>query len=294
MDWLQPFGNTGLAVSRLGLGGGHVGSPSMDDKDAGRLLNAILDSGVKLIDTARGYDLSEERIGRHISHRRSEYVLSTKVGYSVDGFEDWTPAIIDAGIERALKLMKTEVIDICHLHSCPLDVLKNSGVVEALVKAKEAGKIKVAAYSGENEELGWAVRSGQFQSVQTSVNICDQLSLNQWLPVAAEKGLGVIGKRPVANMAWTYPERPVGQYADEYWVRWRAMGIDPQGVDWHELALRFSAYAPGVCSVIVGTKDMAHFEANVGIVQKGPLPTELFLAVKEAFTKHGATWTGQI
>lgn len=294
MDWLQPFGNTGLAVSRLGFGGGHVGSPTMDDKDAGILLNALLDSGVKLIDTARGYDLSEQRIGKHISHRRSEFVLSTKVGYGVDGIDDWTPEIIEAGIERALKLMKTEVLDICHLHSCPLDTLKNSGVVEALGKAREAGKIKVAAYSGENEELAWAVECGQFQSVQTSVNFCDQLSLNKWLPLAAQKEMGVIGKRPVANMCWTYKARPVGQYAEEYWVRWKAMGIDPQGLDWHELALRFSAYAPGVSSVIVGTKDMDHFAQNVAVVQKGPLPAELLAAVKDAYTKHGGDWTGQI
>ncbi|MDR3692291.1 MAG: aldo/keto reductase, partial [Fimbriimonas sp.] len=247
MDWIIPFGSTGLKVSRIGLGSGQVGSGNLDDADAGRLLNAVLDSGVVLIDTARGYGLSEERIGAHLSHRRAEFVLSTKIGYGVEGFRDWTPEIVGAGIDRALKLMNTDVLDIVHLHSCPLDTLKNSGVPEALLRAKEVGKIRVAAYSGENDELGWAVSSALFGSVQTSVNICDQLSLRQYLPTAHQKGLGVIAKRPIANAPWRFAERPVGDYSEEYWTRLRMMDIDPGDLPWQELAVRFSAYAPGVC-----------------------------------------------
>ena len=166
MDWIVPFGSTGLTVSRIGLGCGQVGWGEFDDSTAGRLLNTALDAGITLVDTARGYGVAEERIGTHLAKRRSEFVLSTKIGYGVDGYEDWTPEIVEAGIDRALKLMKTEVLDIVHLHSCPLETLKNSGVPEALVKAKAGGKIRVAAYSGENEELGWAIASGLLGSVQ--------------------------------------------------------------------------------------------------------------------------------
>ena len=294
MDWIVPFGSTGLKVSRIGLGAGQVGSSTLDDAEAGKLLNAVIDSGVTLIDTARGYGLSEERIGAHISHRRSEFVLSTKIGYGVDGFENWTPEIIGAGIDRALKLMKTDVLDIVHLHSCPLDTLKNSGVAEALVKAKENGKIRVAAYSGENDELGWAVESALFGSVETSVNICDQLSLRQYLPTASEKGLGVIAKRPIANAPWRFAERPVGDYAEEYWVRLQAMDIDPGDLSWQELAVRFSAYAPGVCSAIVGTGNLNHFLSNVELARKGPLPTELVEQILQAYDRENQGWTGQI
>jgi aryl-alcohol dehydrogenase-like predicted oxidoreductase len=294
MDWLVPFGSTGLTVSRLGLGTGEIGSEKMTDSDAGQLLNAALDAGVTLIDTARGYGLAEERIGKLVSNRRNEFVLSTKVGYSVDGYEDWTLEIIGAGIERALKLMKTDVLDIVHLHSCPLDTLKNSGVVEALVKAKEAGKIRVAAYSGENDELAWAVSSGQFGSVQTSVSIFDQASLNRTLPEAIAEGIGVIAKRPVANSAWRFAERPVGAYAEEYWARWKAMGLEPEDLDWQELALRYTAYAPGVSSAIVGTGNLAHFLANIEVVRKGPLPTDLVETIDAAYRGADQGWLGQI
>ena len=294
MDWIIPFGSTGLEVSRIGLGAGQVGSEDLDDAEAGRLLNAVIGSGVVLIDTARGNGLSEERIGSHLSHRRAEFVLSTKIGYGVEGLSDWTPEIIGAGIDRALKLMKTDVLDVVHLHSCPLKTLKNSGVPEALLKAREGGKIRVAAYSGENEELGWAVSSGLFGSVQTSVNVCDQLSLRRYLPIAAQKGLGVIAKRPIANAPWRFAERPKGDYAEEYWVRLRAMDIDPGDLTWQELAVRFSAYAAGVCSAIVGTSSLSHFLTNVEYARKGPLPPEMTGRILSAYDRENRSWLGQV
>ncbi len=294
MDWIIPFGSTGLKVSRLGLGSGQIGSGDLDDAEAGRFLNTVIDSGVVLIDTARGYGLSEERIGSHLSHRRAEFVLSTKIGYGVEGFDDWTPEIVGAGIDRALKLMKTDVLDIVHLHSCPLDTLKNSGVPEALSKAKEGGKIRVAAYSGENEELAWAVAIGLFDSVQTSVNLCDQLSLRQYLPIAHQRGLGVIAKRPIANAPWRFAERPAGDYAEEYWVRWKAMNIDPGELSWQEIAVRFSAYAPGVCSAIAGTANRKHFQTNAELARKGPLSPELTDQILAAFEREDRNWSGQV
>lgn len=294
MDWIVPFGKSGLRVSRIGLGCGQVGWGEFDDSTAGKLLNEALDNGVTLIDTARGYGVAEERIGTHISHRRSEYVLSTKIGYSIEGYKDWTPEIVDAGIEHALRLMKTDVLDIVHLHSCPLEVLKTSGVPEALVKAQEAGKVKVAAYSGENDELGWAIDSGLFGSVQTSVNICDQLSLRRHLPRATDKGLGIIAKRPVANAPWRFSERPIGDYAEEYWTRWQAMKVNSAGLDLQELAVRFAAYAPGVCSAIVGTRNLAHFLENLALARKGPLSPDLTHSILNAYAREDKGWTGQI
>src|SRR6185295_18171863 len=88
-DWRQrEFGTTGLVVSALGFGAGQIGDESMGEVQAGALLNAALDLGITLVDTARGYGLSEERIGTHLAHRRQEFVLSTKVGYSVPGYDD--------------------------------------------------------------------------------------------------------------------------------------------------------------------------------------------------------------
>lgn len=290
VDWTRPFGNTGLKVSALGFGTGQIGG--QDDDPA--ILSQALDAGITLIDTARGYGLAEERIGKHIAHRRKEFVLSTKIGYGVEGHDDWTPGCITAGIERALKLMRTDVLDIVHLHSCPLDVLQGSGVIEPLVKAKEAGKVRVAAYSGENQVLAWAADSGCFGSIQTSVNVSDQFSLNEVIPEAMAKGMGVIAKRPVANAPWRFAERPVDTYGEEYWLRWKQMEIDPLGLDWNEVFLRFTAFAPGVSACIVGTKNVQHLRSNLETVKRGPLPAEVTEFIRDAFRRHGRSWEGLV
>src|SRR6266508_1640164 len=80
----RAFGATGVTVPALGFGAAAAGDPTLSEADAGALLNGAVDAGATLIDTARSYGLSEERIGRHLSHRRRGLVLSTKVGYGVD------------------------------------------------------------------------------------------------------------------------------------------------------------------------------------------------------------------
>lgn len=70
----------------------HLNDQPVSEAEAGYLLNEALDLGVNLIDTARGYGLSEELIGRHLAHRRHEFVLPTKVGYGIAGVPDWTNA----------------------------------------------------------------------------------------------------------------------------------------------------------------------------------------------------------
>ncbi|ULH17649.1 aldo/keto reductase (plasmid) [Deinococcus sp. KNUC1210] len=290
----REFGTSGLRVGILGFGAGHIGGPQMSEDEAGTLLNRAVDLGLTLIDTARGYGLSEERIGRHLSWRRGDFVLSSKGGYDVEGTQDWTPQNIRLGIERALRVMRTDYLDVFHLHSCPLDVLQRDDLLGALDEVRQAGQIRVAAYSGENEALAWAVQSGRFGSVQTSVNIADQWSLHHVLPDAARLGLGVIGKRPVANMAWTYPTRPVGEYAETYWERLQALGLEAGDLDFSELALRFSAYAPGVSSVIVGTGRLENLERNAATLQQGPLPAETLTAIEAAWAEHGQDWGGEV
>jgi aryl-alcohol dehydrogenase-like predicted oxidoreductase len=290
----REFGKTGLRVSALGFGAGHIGSQSMDDAYAGTLLNRLVDRGVTLIDTARGYGLSEERIGRHLSWRRKDFVLSTKVGYGIPGHADWTFGCIVAGVEEALRLMRTDRIDIVHLHSCPKTILEAGEVIAALEKCRNEGKILSAAYSGENEALDFAVETGRFDSVECSVNLCDQRSLSGAVARASERGMGVIAKRPVANAPWRFAERPAGDYSEEYWHRWKTMAIDPRGIGWNELALRFTAYSNGVASCIVGTTSLDHIEENIRALDQGPLDAPLYDSIRDAFRRWDREWTGQV
>ena len=290
---LRQFGFTGLKVSALGFGAGHIGDPNSDEKSINKLLNTAVDLGVTLFDTARGYGVSEDRIGRFLSPRRKEIVLSTKVGYNIPGYEDWTYDCVTAGVNEALKQLRTDYIDIVHLHSCTKYVLMNNGVIDALEKAKEEGKIKVAAYSGENEHLSYALETGRIGSIQTSINIADQRNLDSLLPRAKVKGLGVIAKRPAANAAWMYKEIPAGMYAEEYWHRLKRMNLHHH-FNLQEIALRFAAYTWGVDSVIVGTKNIDHLKENVKLVEKGALSYDLYYEIRNAFKQNDISWIGQL
>ncbi|MEQ8819876.1 MAG: aldo/keto reductase [Sumerlaeia bacterium] len=291
----RDFGKSGLRVSVVGFGAGHIGSPDQSEVDVERLLGAVLDAGCTLIDTARGYGMSEERIGRHLKHRRDEFVLSSKCGYGIDGHGDWTAGIIEAGVDEALRLLQTDRIDIMHLHSCPKDVLERGEVAEALNRCREKGKIRVAAYSGENDALQYAIASGAFGSVQFSVNLCDQRSARNDAPMAKAKGMGVIGKRPIANAFWRFDDQPHGQYAEEYWLRAKSMGLrPPDGLDWDEFALRFAAFHDYVDSVIVGTSKTENFARNAQIAARGALSPEIVAGVRHAFSDHDNNWVGQV
>ncbi len=293
---LRPYGAAPLAItpSVLGFGAGHIGSDTLDEAAAERLLHGVVDLGISLIDTAPSYGLSEARIGRHLGARRHAVVLSTKGGYGVEGVADWTGEVITRGIDKALAVLRTTYIDIFHLHSCPLETLKRDDSARALEAARTAGKIRIAAYSGENEALAWAVRSGQFQGVQCSVNLFDQRSLGAQVHDAHARGLGVLAKRPLANAPWVHVERPHGAYAEGYWRRMRAMGLTPADGDFAATALRFAAFAEGVSSVIVGASSLAHVEANARAVARGALASDEVARWQSAFAAKDDGWRGEI
>jgi aryl-alcohol dehydrogenase-like predicted oxidoreductase len=293
IEW-RMFGQSGLRVSALGFGAGHIGGSEMTDAEAAAILHRALDQGINLVDTARGYGRSEARIGLALGARRPEVILSTKIGYGISGYADWSAEIIPAGVTEALRALRTEYIDIMHLHSCPVETLERSGVVEALQREVQAGRVRVAAYSGDNESLQWAVTSGVFGSVQCSFNICDQRSLSETLPAAIRSNLGVIAKRPIANGPWNFAAQPTGHYVEPYWHRFQQMGMRDWPVDWSDVALRFAAYTPGVHACIVGTRNMAHLEANIASVRRGPLDPGLVARIHKAFQANGAAWRSEV
>ena len=270
-----------------------IGDESISEMEVETILNSVLDTGITLIDTARGYGISEKRIGRHLSHRRDEFILSTKVGYGIDGYSDWTYDCIITGVEEALNHLKTDYIDIIHLHSCPIETLQHGEVIDALEEIKRQGKIRVAAYSGENEAFDYAIISNRFGSVMASLNICDQGIIDRILHIAKNKGLGFIAKRPIANAPWRFQQQPVGHYSEEYWLRWKDMALD-FGMEELELALRFSAFTYGVDSCIVGTTNVEHIKRNAKLIDKGKLPEETIVQIQNAFRQNDNNWIGQL
>ncbi|HEU5059480.1 MAG TPA: aldo/keto reductase [Kofleriaceae bacterium] len=280
-------------ASRLGLGAGRIGDPAQDEREVEHLLRGALDLGVTVIDSARSYGLSEERIGRALAGRRGSFLLSTKVGYDMAPHPDWTGACVAAGVDAALARLRTDVIDVVHLHSCPREILQRGEVVRALEDAVAAGKVRRAGYAGDGEAARSAVDSGRFAALETSVSLLDQASLAATVPAAAARGLLVIAKRPLADAPWRWSEPPAAPDSAEYHRRFRALDLDALrgGLEWGELAVRFAAFAPGVTTAIVGTSRLAHLARAAGWVARGPLPDDQAAALRAAFPPD---WPGII
>lgn len=287
----RELGSTGLMVSALGFGAMQVGAPAITNAQAGRLLHHVLDRGITLIDTARAYGLAEERIGQHLRSRRREFVLSTKVGYGVEGVRDWTHESVVRGVENACRRLRTDWIDIVHLHSCDRSTLEHNGVLDALERCRERGWLRVVAYSGENEALEFAIASGRVEAVQLSVNVCDQRSLD-WLAQRRAEGLGTIAKRPLAERPWSRAAAPQDPPALEYWQRFRAMfGADCDPV-WQARALRFAVFARGVDCCLVGSTHPENIDRNLRELEAGPLPEDERAAIAAAFADKNDGWRG--
>lgn len=283
------FGSTGLSVPVLGLGTSQIGDPAVSEGDAAAVLGCALDSGVTLIDTAHCYGIAEERIGRHVAHRRDEFILSTKCGHQMEGFDDWTPAIVRASVEESLRRLRTECLDILHLHSCDTEALADGSLADELDALAQEGKIRVAAYSGDNDALAAAVASERFGSIQASINIADQHNLRTVIPDADAAGLGIIAKRPIANAIWRHDERPERVYGWQYWDRLQELAYDVN-LPMAEFALRFTAFAPGVCTAILGTTNPENLKRSVHAVEQGPLPDTVMAHVGQRWLAVGRGW----
>ncbi|MBX3271182.1 MAG: aldo/keto reductase [Sandaracinaceae bacterium] len=284
----RALGDTGLEVSVLGLGGGPLGEPALDERDARALVDRALERGVTLFDTARSYGESEARLGRALAPVRDRVVVSTKVGYGVEGHEDWTGPCVRAGVERALRVMGMERLDVVHLHSCPRHVLSREDVLGAIDDAVASGKVRAAAYSGEEEDLAAALETGRFGVVQRSVSPWDPNGVRA--PIRG--GVGVLAKRPLANACW----HPLGPDASpdrvEYRRRYEALGLTRD--DWPEVALRYAAFAPTVSAALVGTAKPAHLDAAIDAVARGPLPDALLAELAARADAVGRDWRGVI
>jgi aryl-alcohol dehydrogenase-like predicted oxidoreductase len=306
----RPFGRTGLTVSPLGFGAAPVGLLKIEQGRIATILNQLLDAGVNLIDTAANYAGSEEAIGKAISHRRKEFVLVSKCGQEFADLpgKAWSAEVITATINRSLKRLKTDRLDVMLLHSCDLETFQRGEALGALVKAREAGKIRFAGYSGDNEAVAAAAAHPEVAVVETSINITDQANIDGLLPLARKHNVGVIAKRPVANVAWKPLESQPGfykDYAKSYHERFKAMGLkledlglNPPASDCLEVALRFTLSMDGVHTAIIGTTNPENAKRNVEVAEMPPLSTETIRKIREAFAaaekKSGEKWPGLI
>ena len=309
------LGNTGLKVSRLGIGLAEIGYQLTTDNvlEAGKVLNTALDNGINFLDTASCYGLSEDGsygiseklIGKTVSNRRNEYVLATKCGHYPyrkkleDHPKSWLASTVELNINQSLTRLKTDYVDLLQIHSCSLDVLRKGDIIEGLIKIKESGKARFIGYAGDNEAASYALSLGVFDTLQTSYNLVDQKARLNLFPLIKKNNTGLIIKRPIANAAWRSTKKIfVGfsdYFDDSYKERANEMiklgPLDNEPANSIEFALGYVLSEKIVNTAIVGTKDDKHLLTNINLGKKGiNIDSNLINEIKNRFEKLGDNW----
>ncbi len=302
------LGKTGYDVSVLGFGAAPIGYLKTEQGRVIEIIDQLLQAGVNLIDTAASYEGSEELVAEAIGDRRDELVIVSKCGSKVAGLsgKPWSDELITKTVDRSLRRLRTDRLDVMLLHSCDLPTLQKGEALGALVKARQAGKIRFAGYSGDNDAAAYAATLPDIAVIETSISIADQHNIDIVLPTTRAADIGVMAKRPIANAAWKHPTHQPGlyaNYAQTYHDRLKQMNLSPDEFAisgpperaWPELALRFTLSQPGLATAIIGTTNPDNVRANIAAAQKGPLPDEVVKRLRAAF--HAAdperTWMGQ-
>jgi aryl-alcohol dehydrogenase-like predicted oxidoreductase len=319
---MRPFGNTGMHVGALGFGAAEIGFEHTADRTVDTLLGTAQDFGINVIDTAAMYSDSEEKLGRALRGRRDQFLLFTKCGLYPpprsnmagfwlrarrkllratgrdDGYSsiDWHPSALAWNIEQSLRGLRTDRIDLIQLHSCSEEILQKGEVIEVLQRARQSGKVLHIGYSGDGAAACYAIRCGQFEAVQMSINIADQQAIDLAVPLAHQYGMGVIAKRPIANGIWRNAERPKRSQDHTYWERLRNLRYDSlQSRGDFATALRFTLSVAGVHTAIVGTTNPAHLRKNAECSSAGPLANDQLEAIREQWKKIATPdWVGQV
>jgi aryl-alcohol dehydrogenase-like predicted oxidoreductase len=208
-----------------------------DDESVDRLLHSLPDLGINYIDTAPAYGFSEERIGRAISHRKPEFVISTKVGETFShgrSTYDFSERAIRESIARSRERLVVDALDIVFIHSDGDDVrvLNETAAVETLLSLKNEGAIKSIGFSGKTvagakAALDWS------DAIMVEYHLNDR-SHEAVIAEAAKRGVGVVVKKGLASGTLDAAK-----------------------------AIQFVLKNPGVTSLVIGGLNLEHIRENV-------------------------------
>ena len=301
----RPLGRTGTSVTVLGYGAMELRGrrrvpvrpgppdPPVDPAEAGRLLNAVLDAGINLIDTSIDYRRSEMFIGRYISHRRDEYFLASKCGclvgwrrYRLRRPHNYGPANVRRGVEQSLRRLCTDRLDLVQVHMSPGSArLAADDTIATLSALRTEGKVRFIGMSGTLPHLPDHIAMGVFDVFQIPYSAV-QREHEDLITAAAAAGAGTLIRGGVARGATAegkdWQRGPIDLAAGQGERRWAGAGLADllDGMPAHEFMLRFTISHPGLSSAIVGTGQLNHLRANLAIAAKGSLPASLYEEAK--------------
>lgn len=254
---LRALGDSGIMVSPLGLGTVKIGRDQQvkypagftipDDRAVRELLALAWDLGINTLDTAPAYGNSEERLGKLLPHK-NDWVIVGKVGELFENGEssfDFSAAHTRMSVERSLKRLGREVIDVVLVHSDgdDMNLIQNEEVCDTLQQLKREGLIRAVGLSTKTVEGGiWSVENMDVVMATYNPSHTEELPV---LQRAAELNKGVVIKKGLQS-----------GHADA--------AAGGGGVD---AALRFVLAQQAVHSVVVGTINPEHLKHNVAVAE---------------------------
>ncbi|RPF27688.1 aldo/keto reductase [Georgenia muralis] len=317
------LGATGREVSVVGLGTWQLGADwgEVDESQARGVLEAAVDAGVTFFDTADVYGdgRSESIIGAFLrAHAGPAVTVATKMGrrveqvpenYHLEAFRAWT--------DRSRQNLGVERLDLVQLHCPPTVVHGDDAVFEALETLVDEGRIAAYGVSVETcDEALAAMEHPGLASVQIILNAFRRKPLEQVLPTAAEKGVGIIARVPLASglLSGRYTHdtvfaprdhRTYNRHGESFDVGETFSGVDydtgvdaarefsalaaelgPAGATPAQVALRWIVQQPGVTSVIPGARNAEQARANAAAGELPELSEELLAAVERLYDER--------
>ena len=314
------LGRTGRPVSVIGLGcwqlGGDWGEVSEDD--ALGVLDAAVDAGVTLLDTADVYGdgRSERLVGRLLKARPdAELLVATKAGRRADPHvpEAFTLEALRGWTDRSRTNLGVDRLDLVQLHCPPTPVYDDDRVFDALDTLVDDGAI--AAYGVSVETVDEALRALQRPNVATLqiiLNVFRRKPLERVLPAAAEAGVGVLARVPLASglLSGKYDastqfaaddHRSFNRHGEAFDVGETFSGVPydvgveaaqevaaltPDGATTAQLALRWLVDQPGVTTVIPGARNAEQARANAAAADLAPLDDRTLDALRDVYDRR--------
>ena len=300
------LGRTNFRVTPIGLGGAHLGRLGREpdrfsDELAAATVLRALELGVNLIDTAPMYDESQRRVGMALKEwygkggQREDLFISTKTGRSADGAKDYSADGTRRSVERSLRLLGTDYLDILLVHD-PEDlspVFEPGGTLEVLRELKEQGVIRAIGLGVRRHEFHRrCMETGEFDVSLTfcDYNLIDQSATEGVLKPAAAHDVGILNAAAVmlGLLGGRDPREVASQrpgFATQERAR-RASAIwdwaQSEGVDFLALNLQLCARQPLIASTLVGAASPRELEADLAALSV-EIPDEVWQELYERF-----------
>ncbi|KYF80104.1 aldo/keto reductase [Sorangium cellulosum] len=315
----RPLGRTGLRVSSVSFGAWAIGGTwgDVDDKESLAALHRAVDRGVNFFDTADVYGdgRSERLLARLRQERREEIVIATKAGrrLSPHTADSYSEGNLTAFIERSLKNLETDALDLVQLHCPPTDVYYRPEVFDTLDRLVKAGKVRFYGVSVERvEEALKAIEYPGVQSVQIIYNVLRQRPADLFFPEAKRRQVGILARLPLSSGLLTGKMSAATTFAADDHRNFNRegaafdkgetlSGVDfnlglevveelrplvPAGVSMAAWTMRWILMQDAVTCVIPGAKRPDQVDQNASAADLPALPPETMAKIREIYDRR--------